>query len=123
MRHMIGKLMRRTFQIYIFLWVKNLSIFLYMALSYSQIWQKKYLNLLSYEYYQKKIIFLGVTLFYTHKSIPFDVYVKKSFFQVFSIFSSQILQLYMFFFSQKICTSNFCCSQLYPSCNISFESS
>ena len=38
---------------------------------------KKYKNSLSYEYYQK--LFVGITLFCLHQSIPFDIYVKKTF--------------------------------------------
>ena len=36
---------------------------------------KKYKNSLSYEYYQK--LFVAITLFCLHESIPFDIYVKK----------------------------------------------
>ena len=36
---------------------------------------KNYKNSLSYEYYQK--LFVGITLFCLHHSIPFDIYVKK----------------------------------------------
>ena len=114
MRHIVGKLLRSGFQIYILLWVKNLSFFIFALLP------KQYKNSLSYKYYQK--LFVGFTFFYMYQSIPFYMYVKKTPLEFFRLLIPEILPFQTFFY-QKVSMPHFCCSKLWASGDISLESS